>query len=250
MSFRPEICILKTDGINCDAEMSYAFETAGGDPHLVHVNQIRSGEKKLADYSGLGLPGGFSYGDDVASGAILANELTAFLGNELQEFIDAKKPVLGVCNGFQVLARTGLLPDRSIGRQKATLAQNDVGRFVCKWTELAVQDNVCIFAPQDGFENTIIPMQIAHGEGRFVAAPDVIGNIKSGKQVVFKYAENPNGSLEDIAGICDPIGLVLGMMPHPERSMANFHPDRIRTRDARGAASIIFNNLVNYTKES
>ena len=247
---KPEICVLKTDGINCDAELANAFEVAGANTQTVHINQIRSGEKRLSDFNGLGLPGGFSYGDDIASGAVIANELTAFLGEELQEFVDSRKPIIGICNGFQVLTRTGLLPNRNLGQQEATLAHNDIGRFICKWIELAPEDSVCEFAPQNEFETELLPMQIAHGEGRFVAKDDVLEEMKRRRQVVFTYQDNPNGSTDGIAGICDPTGLILGMMPHPERSVTNFHPDRSRTNDARAAAAVIFRNFVSYTKNS
>ena len=246
---QPEICVLKTDGTNCDQEMAFAFEVAGAKPDIVHVNEIRSGEKSLADYAGLGLPGGFSYGDDIASGAVLANELTAYLGEELQGLIDDKKPVIGVCNGFQVLTRTGLLPNRTLGEQQATLAHNQTGRFVCKWANLRAQDSVCVFAPQDEFETELLPMQGAHGEGRFTAQPAVLDELQRRKQIVFTYDDNTNGSSLDIAGICDPSGVVLGMMPHPERSAGAFHPDRSLTEAARSVGAVIFNNFVKYAKE-
>src|SRR5476651_795582 len=127
----PEVCVLKTDGINCDEEMVNAFQVAGAEPEVVHVNQLRSGERRLDQYSVLAIPGGLSYGDDVASGKVLATELTSYLSDQLQGFLDKDKPILGVCNGFQVLVRTGLLPNRSLGEQEVTLAQNESGRFEC-----------------------------------------------------------------------------------------------------------------------
>ncbi len=249
MSRSPEICILKTDGINCEEEMANAFTVAGGSPDIVHINQLRSGEKKLVNYAALSLPGGFSYGDDIRSGVVLGTELTAYLGDELHAFVDAKKPILGVCNGFQVLAQTGLLPNRSLGEQTITLARNDIGRFVCKWVDLDVEDSICKFTPTKDFEE-IISMQIAHGEGRFSTKDSQLLELIYGKQIVFSYLDNPNGSLASIAGVCDKTGLILGMMPHPERSTAAFHPDRKRTDAARRASAIIFNNIVNYAKES
>lgn len=254
------MCVLKTDGINCDKEMANAFQVAGAKPEIVHVNQLRSGERHLDRYSVLAIPGGFSYGDDVASGKILATELTSYLSDQLQGFMDKGKPILGVCNGFQVLVRTGLLPNRKLSEQQVTLAGNEVGRFECRWINLAVGQSACKFARPEDFAEQPIPMQTAHGEGRFFGGEDDIHHLKQNGQVVFRYTthdlkqptgypDNPNGALDDIAGICDPSGLVLGMMPHPERSVAAFHPHRVRTESARHAADIIFNNIVTYAKE-
>ncbi len=254
----PEVCILKTDGINCDMEMSHAFEVAGGLPETVHINQLRSGERRLADYGILAIPGGFSYGDDIASGKVLANELTSYLSDQLQEFVDQEKPILGVCNGFQVLVRTGLLPYGTIGEQQVTLAENEIGRFECRWIELAVGESACRFAQPEEFSELPIPMQIAHGEGRFFGPEMEILDLEKNGQVVFQYStrhatlpdgnfpDNPNGAMLDIAGICDPRGVVLGMMPHPERSIEAFHPQRDRTEAARYAAEILFENIVTY----
>lgn len=256
----PKVCVLKTDGINCDMEMSHAFEVAGATPELVHVNQLRNGERRLNDFSALAIPGGFSYGDDITSGKILATELTSYLSDQLQEFVDQEKPVLGVCNGFQVLVRTGLLPNRTLGEQQATLAENEIGRFECRWIDLAVGESACKFVKPEDFAEQPIPMQTAHGEGRFFAREEDVRKLSEKGQVVFRYTtpelkdpkgypDNPNGSLEDIAGVCDPTGLILGMMPHPERSVEAFHPHRAKTEYARTAARIIFNNIVNYAKE-
>ncbi len=257
----PEVCVLKTDGINCDTEMAYAFEVAGGRPDIVHVNQLRGGERRLGQYRVLAIPGGFSYGDDIASGKVLAVELTSFLSDQLQEFVDDGRPILGVCNGDQVLARTGLLPNGTLGDQQITLARNTSGRFECRWIELAVAKSVCKFVCPEDFEEQPIPMQTAHGEGRFFGSDDDIRRLIENGQVVFRYANrdlsepvnhpaNPNGSLDTIAGICDPSGLILGMMPHPERSVAAFHPHRARTELARSAANTIFSNIVQYTRAS
>jgi phosphoribosylformylglycinamidine synthase I len=260
----PNVCILKTDGINCDAEMGYTFESAGGEPELVHVNQLRSGERTLGSYAILAIPGGFSYGDDIASGQVLANEMTSYLSDQLGEFTDKGKPILGICNGFQVLVRTGLLPGGTLGDQRATLARNESGHFECRWIDLAVGQSVCKFLQPEDIEDDMtprgIPMQVAHGEGRFFASAQEISRLRDGGQVVFRYAntdgslatgapQNPNGSVDNIAGICDPSGTVLGMMPHPERSLQSIHPHRIRTGRAYRTADTLFTNIVNYAKE-
>jgi phosphoribosylformylglycinamidine synthase I len=256
----PNVCVLKTDGINCDVEMLHAFTAAGADPELVHVNQLRTGERRLDKYGVLAIPGGFSYGDDIASGKVLAVELTSYLSDQLQDFVDQGKPLLGVCNGFQVLVRTGLLPSKTIGEQQATLAENAVGRFDCRWINLAVGQSACKFVSPEDFEEQPIPMQTAHGEGRFFGSAANIQRLMDNSQVVFRYAslqpgesvdypDNPNGAVDNIAGICDPSGLILGMMPHPERSVAAFHPHRIRTEAARRAANTIFTNITTYARE-
>lgn len=258
---KPKVCILKTDGINCDMEMSYAFELAGGTPELVHVNQLRNGQRRLTNYEILAIPGGFSYGDDIASGKVLANELTTFFSEQLQEFASKKKPILGVCNGFQVLVRTGLLPDSKIGKQTVTLAENEIGRFECRWINLNVAKNVCKFVRAEDFNELPIPIQIAHGEGNFYTDKATISKLQSNGQIVFRYAnndlsanvsypDNPNGSLDNIAGICDPTGLILGMMPHPERSIGSYHPDRLKTETSKKSAMAIFSNIIKYAKEN
>jgi phosphoribosylformylglycinamidine synthase len=192
----------------------------------------------------------------------LANELTTHLSDDLKKFVEDEKPVLGVCNGFQVLVRTGLLPFGNIGDQQATLSENEIGRFECRWIDLAVGQTVCRFVDPADFEEQLIPMQTAHGEGRFFADDKQVQDLSDAGQVVFRYAKpdlnpaegefpfSPNGSLDDIAGVCDPKGVVLGMMPHPERSVAAFHPHRRRTEAARTSANIIFRNIVRYAKES
>lgn len=257
----PNVCVLKTDGINCEVEMAHAFSVAGGNPEIVHVNQLRDGSKNMRNFGALAVPGGFSNGDDIASGRVLATELTSHLSDQLQEFIADEKPVLGVCNGDQVLMKTGVLPFNELGQQSATLIDNKIGRFECRWVDLAVGRSVCKFAQAEDFPDQPIPMQSAHAEGLFYAYPEVISRLYSGGQVVFTYAtpdgaaadgypENPNGSLRNIAGICDPTGLILGMMPHPERSIEAFHPYRVRTDAARNAALTIFKNIVKFAKES
>jgi phosphoribosylformylglycinamidine synthase I len=258
---KPKVCVLKTDGINCDEEMMYAFMASGGHPELVHVNQLRTGAKKLADYAVLAIPGGFSYGDDIASGKVLATELMSFLSAQLKTFVQAGKPIIGICNGFQVLVKAGLLPGEPVGKRRVTLTENIIGRFECRWVDLAVAKSRCKFVTPTDFAKAPIPMQVAHGEGRFFGSSADIQALEAAAQVVFKYStaslgaptgfpDNPNGSMGDIAGICDQTGLVLGMMPHPERSLQAFHPHRTRTGAAHQGASAIFNSIINYAKHA
>lgn len=256
---KPRVCVIRTDGINCDEETFYAFEKAGAECRRVHVNQLRSGNEKLASYQIFALPGGFSYGDDVHSGKILAVELTSFLKDQLAEFVEAGKLVIGICNGFQVLVRTGLLPDRNLGEIKTTLMAND-SHYECRWVNLLVERSHCVFTR--GMEGTIMNVQVAHGEGKFYTDPATLQEIENRGQVVFRYAgtdgkptvrypANPNGSSNAIAGICDSTGRIMGLMPHPERYVEKTqHPNWRRMPDntiPHGMA--VFKNAVDYARQ-
>lgn len=256
----PKVCVLKTDGINCDAETFHAFEKAGGRPTMVHVNELRKKEDSLRNYRILALPGGFSYGDDVASGKILAIELASYLADQLTDFTDGQKGlVLGVCNGFQVLVRTGLLPFGTMGEMQTTLSYNDSGHFECRWINLATQQNSqCVFA--DGMDK-IVSVQVAHGEGKFSAKPETLQRIENENLVVFRYSDqlgnptqvypfNPNGSPNAIAGITDPSGRILGLMPHPERFVRSTqHPNWRRMPDLEPQGLPLFQKMVHYASQ-
>ena len=144
---KPKVLVLKADGTNCDEELSFAFKIAGGDPKIVHINELRKKQDSLKDYNILAIPGGFAYGDDIVSGKILAVELTSFFSEELKKFIERKDTlIIGICNGFQVLIRTGLLPFGTIGKMQATLTNNDSGRFECRWINLKIETkSKCVF---------------------------------------------------------------------------------------------------------
>ena len=253
---KPGVCVLRTDGTNCDQETHYAFAKVGGDPRLVHVNQLRSGSEKLADYQILVIPGGFSYGDDIHTGKVLAVELTSFLKEQLSQFVAAGKLILGICNGFQVLVRTGLLPGGAPGDITATLMTNDSGRFECRWVKLKVEQTNCVFT--SGLEGGEVDYQVAHGEGKFYTDPSTLAAMEAGGQVVLRYAgsdgtpatahpANPNGSLNSIAGICDFSGRILGLMPHPERFVEpTQHPNWRRTSISEPHGLPLFRNAVRY----
>ncbi len=254
---KPPVCIIRTEGTNCDQETAWAFQKCGADPQLVHINQLRNGQKNLEDYAALVIPGGFSYGDDVHSGKILAVEMTSFLKDALQNFVASKKPILGICNGFQVLVRTGLLPYTEIGHITSTLMANDSGRFECRWIRMRVSGN-SIFT--QGIEGEIVNYQVAHGEGKFFAPDTTLQHIEDKDQVVFRYVDqgdkptqqypaNPNGSLNAIAGIADPSGLVLGLMPHPERFVeVSQHPNWRRGLKREPDGIAVFQNAVRYVR--
>lgn len=220
MAPRPTALIVRTAGTNCDRELVFAFEQAGAAVRLEHLNRLID-EPDIIDQAQLiGFPGGFSYGDDIAAGRIQANRMRHRLLEPLQQAVRRGVPILGVCNGFQVLVKAGLLPfPQEAGEQPqyATLADNTCGRFIDRWVRLEVPvSTVCVWTR--GLEPFELP--IAHGEGRFVpASGDVLRRLHEGGQIALCYAadDNPNGSVDDIAGICDPTGLVLGLMPHPER---------------------------------
>lgn len=256
----PRVLVLKTDGINCDSEMADAFQTAGARPRTTHVNELKNGEVNLKDYQILAIPGGFSYGDDVRSGKILALELNSYLGDKINDFIQQQKGlVLGVCNGFQVLTRTGLLPFGTMGEMQAILADNDSGKFECRQVNLRIEtSSVCVF--MDGVRGPI-SLPVAHGEGKFYAESDILTRVEKEKLAVFRYCDklgvptqgypqNPNGALNAIAGITDPSGHILGLMPHPERFVRKTqHPNWRRMPDLESQGLQIFEKMVNYAKQ-
>lgn len=228
--FIPRVCVLKADGTNCDAETAEAFRLGGGRPETVMINELKTREKSLLNYQILALPGGFAYGDDLGSGKVLALELDVYLRDQIHEFTERRNGlVIGICNGFQVLTRTGLLPFGTIGEQRATLDANVSGNFRCAPVKLMVEtENASQFLK--GMNGTV-EYQVAHGEGNFQTSEADLQRIEDRGLVVFRYCnpvtgeptmeypDNPNGAMNAIAGICDPSGKILGLMPHPERSI-------------------------------
>jgi phosphoribosylformylglycinamidine synthase len=254
---KPRALVLRAAGSNCDAETEYAFAKAGAEAERVHVNRLLEASARLDDYQIFAVPGGFTYGDDIAAGKILANQLVHHLADSLKAFVERGGLVLGICNGFQVLAKMGLLPGIGNGRQTATLAANDSGRFEARWVRLESRGSNSVFFPDEAR----ITLPVAHGEGKFVAREEsILDALETGRQVVFRYVapdggppsypENPNGSQRDIAGVSDPTGRVLGMMPHPERYVEpTHHPRWTREgldRPPQGLA--VFTNAVRHFK--
>lgn len=262
----PKVLVLRAAGINCDQETKYVFEKAGAEADLVHINRLYKNRSMLSDYHIFVIPGGFSHGDDISAGKILANELRFNLGRELDAFINDKKLMLGICNGFQVLVKTGFLPGfppekGSAGHQQlVTLISNDSNRYEDRWVYLKLSSKKSEFIKGD----SILYLPVAHGEGKFVPKDkSVLAKLKKFDQIVFKYVKpdgkpsavfpyNPNGSVEGIAGICDYTGRILGMMPHPERySDAANHPRWTRDGLKKTPDGMrIFTNAVNYVKEN
>lgn len=249
-----KVIILRVAGTNCDFETEWAFKLAKADVERVHINRLINKEKKLSDYQILVIPGGFSYGDDIAAGKVLANEIKLKLWEDIKRFIENKKIILGICNGFQVLVKSGILPFNS--HQVVTLEWNDSGRFEDRWVYLKVEKGVSPF-----FSNLpeIIRMPVAHAEGKFVPKnKNILKEIENKNLVIFRYCDrdgnlkgypyNPNGSINNIAGICDETGLIIGMMPHPERAILKYYyPDwQKQKKEVFTSCFEIFKNMVKY----
>ena len=255
MTTRVKTLILRAPGTNCDVESAFAFEKAGAQVDLIHVNGLIRRRRLLSDYRIMVIPGGFTYGDDISAGRILANELRLKLGDEIQKFVDDGRLILGICNGFQVLVKAGMLPkSRGENSQSLTLAGNDSGRFECRWVYLrANKTSPCIFTL--GIDRMYLP--VAHGEGKVVIErgaleelnvalhyADEAGDIRAG------YPHNPNGSMNNIAGICDATGRIFALMPHPERFIYWTQHPRWTTEPRRdyGDGFRIFLNAVEWAK--
>ena len=235
---KPSVLILHASGTNRDEETVRACEMAGARAEVVHINRMRAGERRLADYDMLILPGGFSYGDALGAGVRWALDLRVYLQDELLDFAGRGRLILGICNGFQALVKSGLLPG-ALGDEKegeparekpiereVTLTDNAQGRFECRWVYL--MPNAGAAAPVVSAIEEPIFCPVAHGEGRFRAGADTLVRLRAGGCIAFQYATasgelaegayplNPNGSVADIAGICNPAGNIIGLMPHPE----------------------------------
>jgi phosphoribosylformylglycinamidine synthase I len=280
---KPKTLILHANGINRDLEAANAFEEAGAEADIVHLNQLRKGDARWEDYQILCIPGGFSYADALGAGKLMALEMNVFFTEQLREFVESGKPVIGICNGFQALVKSGILPDlqavrsAAAGRKKskakakvkskakvspnagrATLTFNESGRFECRWIYLKPSSQKCIWT-RDLEELVYCP--VAHGEGRFLLGdPKALGTLEKADQLALAYVlpdgtpangtypDNPNGSFADIAGICNAKGNVLGLMPHPEDHVYEWQHPRFG-RGERGQQGLeIFLNGVDYVQ--
>ncbi len=259
---KPKALILRAAGTNCDVESAYAAELAGFEAASAHVNRLASGEVRLDDYSFLFIAGGFSYGDDVAAGNILALELRTRLRDTLLRFEERGRLVIGVCNGFQILIKTGLMPFRfeSPGDMRATLTNNDSGRYEDRWVHLKVEPaTVCVFTRN---MKPRIELPVAHAEGKFIVrSAEDLQELETHGQVVLRYTtpdgggdpsypDDPNGSMGHIAGVCNRAGTIFGLMPHPERFLRNINHPRWTREDLpeEGDGMAFFRNAYEYCR--
>jgi len=266
--------VLTGYGLNCDYETDFSLKSAGADSHRIHINELISGKKdgaviSLSDYQILVFGGGFSWADDHGAGVLMASKLRHHLGEEIERFIQDRNLIIGICNGFQALVNLGLLPGfgREYRERRVALTYNDSGNFIDTWVRLKVnRASPSVFTK--GLSDLELPVR--HGEGKFYASDETIEQLFENSQVVLQYADengeeaaglwplNPNGSLRDVAGICDPTGRIFGLMPHPE-AFNHFtnHPDWTRKKEAlaregegtvqeEGEGINIFRNAVNY----
>jgi phosphoribosylformylglycinamidine synthase len=257
----PNVCIIRAAGTNCDQETAFAFSTLGAQVKLVHVNKLIKKQCSLDDYHIAVLPGGFSYGDDISAGKVMANELKSKLRPQIERFVSEGKLIIGICNGFQILVKTGLLPGNQSWEQDVSLVINDSGSFQAEWVYLKTsvtkgKPGKCVWT---GGIDTPVYLPIAHGAGKFVPRDTaVLQRLKKQGQIVLQYcdrhgniaeANNPNGSAESVAGICDETGRIFGLMPHPERHFSvTQHPagSSAQTATGFGDGYLIFKNGVEY----
>jgi len=251
---KPKTLIFRTAGTNCDAELAHAFTQAGAAVESIHLSELIDNPTIIERFDLVGFPGGFSYGDDISAGRIYANRLRHRLLEPLQDAVKRGVGMIGICNGFQVMVKLGLLPDPESAVQAATLADNASGRFACEWVDVQAEaESRCIWTR--GLERFELP--VANGEGRFTAPPEVIEQLKTNGQVALRYVNSggsdTNGSDDAIAGICNPSGTVFGLMPHPERyTTPTQHPHW--TRQGKGFLEQtmpglrFFENAVAYAK--
>ncbi len=262
---KPKVLVFSGYGFHSEEETKFAFELFGAKADIVHINDLIDNKNKIKNYQILAFPGGFSYGDDTGSGNAYALKLKNHLWEDLQGFIKKDKLIIGICNGFQVLVNLGLLPalDGRFGERTVALLHNDSARLVCRWVDMKISNQTPWLYGMNTFS-----APIAHGEGKFYASEKILKKIVDKKLIALKYTKgkiaeyqdypaNPNGSVLDIAGITDESGLVLGLMPHPERGIYSFQrPDfgivkeelkRISKTTPKYSDSVqIFKNAVNY----
>jgi phosphoribosylformylglycinamidine synthase len=259
---QPKVLILRAPGTNCDGETAFAFEQAGAKVAVLHINRLLENPSRFAEFQILCIPGGFSYGDDVGAGRILGAQIQHHLAGHVAEFKEAGKLILGICNGFQVLIKSGVLLEPDVdGAAPATLTWNDSGRFEDRWVRLRVHGTKCAFLRN--LDAMYLP--VAHAEGKFVARHrQRLEQWEAADQLVLRYEaalatddlgnrpvpypDNPNGSQANVAGVCDASGRVLGLMPHPERHIYPTHHPRWTRGEARepGDGMLVFVNAVRY----
>ncbi len=264
---KPKVIILSGYGLNCEEETRHAFELAGADGSIIHINDLIDKISHLEDFQIMAIPGGFSYGDDTGSGNAYAAKLKNHLWNNIKRFVEKDRLVIGICNGFQILANLGLLPafDGNYGQREVALLRNDNTRYTVRWVDLKIENKT------PWFKNIkTVSLPIAHGEGKFFADKKILKRLNKEKLIAARYIKgevcqyqnlkaNPNGAIENIAAITDVSGRVLGMMPHPERAVFFTHLPHWpflkekylrenRETPKYGPGLKIFENAVNYYK--
>lgn len=258
------VCVIRVGGTNRDGDIADCIEDQGVSVEILHLNDILR-RRNLNTYNALVLPGGFAYGDYVRAGAIWGKRLQSFLKDDLKLFVESKKPILGVCNGFQALIEAGLLPSLNfVDPLQLALASNRSARFECRWVYVKKNPaSTCIFTRQ---LKDVSRFPVAHGEGRFItASSEVLDKLVKNNQIALqysneagsialgKYPENPNGSVLDVAGICNPEGTVFGLMPHPEDAYWGYQlPDWTKERKTleHGDGLGLFKSMIDYVEQT
>jgi phosphoribosylformylglycinamidine synthase I len=259
MSLKPKAIVLQAAGSNRDLEAAQALELAGAQAAIVPLAELRADCKSLADYQIMVVPGGFSYADALGAGKLLALDLNTALAGEMRAFVSSGKPVLGICNGFQALLKAGLLRGESLEVRSETLTFNKAGHFECRWVNLAPRSRRCVWTR--GLTDCLY-CPVAHGEGNFVAEDSAtLDGLEANDQVALVYVHpdgapargaypaNPNGSAGDIAGICNPAGNVLGLMPHPENHLFPYQHPRWARGERGGLGLKLFEQGVTYAAQ-
>lgn len=268
MSKPVKVIIITGFGLNCERETACGFRMCGADVDEIHLNRLIANPEQLAQYQILAFIGGFSFGDHLGAGTVFANRVKSHLGQQLSEFIAAGKLVIGICNGFQTLSRMGLVPalDKKWFEQQIALARNEQGVFRDTWiTVRGNPDSPCIFTK--GID--LLPLPIRHGEGKFMAMDEqMLARLEAENLVALRYVcpetgeaaqgfpENPNGSQNAIAGVCDPSGRIFGLMPHPEGYLSPYnHPHWTRQKinnvlPKEGLGVQVFRNAVTFAREN
>lgn len=230
-----KVIVLTGHGINGENEMAQSFKQAGALPDLVHVEDLIAEPSRLEQYQILAFPGGFAYADDLGAGIALANRLKNNLWEELKAFAERDTLIMGICNGFQMMVNLGILPgfENELGDRKVALKHNKTNKYQCRWTHIKVASEKCVWTKGLG----VLQISVGHGEGNFYTDVDTLAKLKAGDQVAVQYCDkdgnladgefpiNPNGAMEDIAGICDHSGRIFGLMPHPDRFLTAYNED-------------------------